>query len=253
LYTEQARPGTDAPYDLIRLDDVKVGSPWLSDRVDDSFVAMRERIIAETGRDFLAQLSDAWRAVSYHSGRSSYTSWHKTGRAIDTLMDYLSPDHSKRWLEVVLEPGGGEIYWRLYLHCENQDGSQGMPLKTRPWDLTYDARIALTGGRRKRTPTGYYVDLTDLMAQYGWLRIASHDSPDFHWHTNFIALEYWHFQKTEGLRWYDAMLQVFLIDLVQEHHRWEVQKSMGMPPWLAAAKGIPLPWKEQHLLNMIAP
>jgi TolB protein len=213
---------------------------------------MRKRIIDETGRDFLAQLSDAWRSLDADGSWSSYTSWHKTGRAIDTLMDYLSPDHRKRWLEVVLEPGGGEIYFRLYLYCAVQDGSQGMPLKTRPWDLTADARRALTGGRRKDMPNGYYVDLTDLMAQYGWLRIAAHDHPDFHWHTNFVATEYWHFQKTDGLLWYDALLEVYAPDDVYIYHNWLVLKEKGLPPWLASAKGIPIPKKEQNLLDMIA-
>ncbi|MBL7200442.1 MAG: PD40 domain-containing protein [Anaerolineae bacterium] len=253
LYQEHTAPGEDTPYDLVRLDDITVGNPWLSDRVDDSFRAMRQRIVAETGHDFLTHLSDAWRAVSFDSSRSAYTSWHKAGRAIDTLMDYLSPDRRQRWLEVALEPGGGEIYWRLYLRCEAQDGSQGMPLRARPWDVTAGARANLRGGRRKPVPNGYYVDLTDLMAQYGWLPIAAHDHPDFHWHNNFVALEYWHFQKTEGLAWYDAMLELFPRDLMEMHHSWEVQKSKDMPPWLAAAKGIPLPWKERRLLEMIAP
>ena len=252
LYQEQTRPGEDTQYDLKRLEGVTVGNPWLSDRVDDSFHAMRQRIVDETGHDFLSHLSDAWRAVSFASSRSSYTSWHKAGRAIDTLMDYLSPDRRQRWLELVLEPGGGEVYWRLYLRCQKQDGSQGMPLKVRPWDATAGARSNLKGGRRKPTPDGYYADLTDLMAQYGWLRIAAHDRPGFHWHTNFVALEYWHFQKTDGLLWWEAMLELFPLDLIEMHHRWEVQKQKGMPAWLAAAKGIPLPWKERRMLEMLA-
>lgn len=253
LYVEKTSPGHGSPYDLVRIEGVDVGNPWLSDRVNDSFVALRQRVIDECGRDFFAQLSDAWRDISYDSGYSSYTSWHKTGRAIDTLMDYLSPDHRERWLEVVLEPGGGEVYWRLYLRCKNQDGSQGRPLRTRPWDLTADARQALTGGRRKALPKGYYIDLTDLMAQYGWLRIAAHDSPDFHWHNNFYAVEHWHFQKTDGLAWYDAMLEVFEPAQVEQYHSWQVQQEKGMPAWLAVAKGIPLPWRERKWLDRIAP
>ena len=253
LHTERTSPGEGAPYDLIQLDGVKVGNPWLSDRVDDSFAAMRQRVIDETGHDFFAELSDAWRGVSYDSARSSYTSWHKAGRAIDTLMDYLSTDRRQRWLEVALEPGGGEVYWRLYLRCERQDGSQGLPLKARPWDVTAGARSNLRGGYRKAIPDGYYADLTDLMAQYGWLRIASHDSPNFHWHTNFVALEYWHFQKTDRLSWYEAMLELFPAELMESHHRWAVQQQKGTPAWLAAAKGIPLPRAEQRKLDMFAP
>ncbi len=251
LYVEQTHPGQGAPFDLVRLAEVEVGNPWLSDQVDDSFVAMRQRIIAETGRDFLAQLSDAWRGMTFSSEWSDYSSWHKTGRAIDTLMDYLSPDRRKRWLEVMIEPGGGEVYWRLYLYCEKQDGSQGMPLKARPWDLTYDARKSLTGGRRKPIPAGYYVDLTDLMAQYGWQRIAAHDHPDFHWHNNFVAVEHWHFQKTDGLRWYDAMREVFPPDLLDAHHNWSVQHSKKTPTWLIVAKGIPVPVAEQRAIQRL--
>ncbi len=252
LYVEKTSPGHGSPYDLVRIEGIDVGNPWLSDRVNDSFIALRQRTIDECGRDFFAQLSDAWRDIGYDSGHSSYTSWHKTGRAIDTLMDYLSPDRRQRWLEVVLEPGGGEVYWRLYLRCEKQDGSQGQPLRTRPWDLTADARQALTGGRRKALPTGYYIDLTDLMAQYGWLRIAAHDSPDFHWHNNFYAVEHWHFQKTDGLAWYDAMLEVFEPAQIEHYHNWQVQQRKGTPAWLVAAKGIPLPWHERKWLERIA-
>lgn len=253
LYEEKTAPGHGSPYDLVKLDGVEVGNPWLSDRVNDSFMAMRQRTIDECGRDFFAQLSDAWRDIGYDSGYSAYTSWHKTGRAIDTLMDYFSSDRRQRWLEVVLEPGGGEIYWRLYLRCANQDGSQGLPIRTRPWDLTAEARQALTGGRRKALPTGYYIDLTDLMAQYGWLRIAAHDSPDFHWHNNFVAVEHWHFQKTDGLVWYDAMLEVFPSDLVEQYHNWDVQREKGLPLWLAVAKGIPVPWSERKALMRLVP
>jgi TolB protein len=253
LYTERTSPGDVAPYDLKRIEGVDVGNPWLSDRVDDSFRAMRQRIMDETGHDFLAQLSDAWRAVSFDSGRSQYTSWHKAGRAIDTLLDYLSPNRRERWLEIVLERGGGETYWRLYLRCRAQDGSQGMPLKVRPWDATAAARRNGRGGQRKPMPNGYYVDLTDLMAQYGWLRIASHDRPGFHWYGNFMAMEYWHFQKTEGVLWYDAMLELFPAEEIEMHHRWEVQKAKGMPIWLAQVKGIPLPWEERKMLGMLVP
>jgi TolB protein len=128
-----------------------------------------------------------------------------------------------------------------------------MPLKLRPWDARASARQNLQGGHRKSVPNGYYVDLTELMAQYGWLRISAHDSPGFHWHTNFVALEYWHFQKTDGLLWYDAMLELFSPELMEEHHRWEVQKAKGAPAWLALAKGIPLPWKERQLLERLVP
>jgi hypothetical protein len=154
---------------------------------------------------------------------------------------------------VVFEPAGDQAYWRLYLRCQKQDGSMGRPLKVRPWDLTADARRNLRGGRLKPIPGGYYVDLTDLLARYDWSRIPSDDSPDFHWHTSFVALEYWHFENTGGLRWYEAMLELFPPDLMAMHHSWEIQQGKDLPAWLAAEKGIPLPWSERRVLEMLAP
>jgi TolB protein len=221
--------------------------------VDDSFTALRARVLAESGHDFLSELSDAWRRMDYYSPGSSYTSWHKAGRAVDTLVDYLSPNRQERWLEVALEPGGGEVLWRLYLRCVEQDGSQGAPLTVRPWDLTADARSNGRGGRFKRMPNGYYVDLTDLMAQYGWLRISSWDHPEFHWYDSFIGLEYWHFQKRDRLLWYDAMLELYSAERMFEFHRWEAQQEKGTPAWKAHVKGVPLLPPELRLLERLEP
>jgi hypothetical protein len=68
-----------------------------------------------------------------------------------------------------------------------------------------------------------------------------------------MAVEYWHFQKTEGLLWYDAMLELYPAELLSQHHRWEVQREKGMPAWMARAKGIPLPPEELRLLDRLAP
>jgi len=253
LYVEQTTPGEDGLYALKPLEGITAPNARLSDRVDDSFAAMRARVLAESGHDFLSELSDVWRAMSYYSPGSSYTSWHKAGRAIDVLLDYLSPDRRQRWLVVVLEPGGGEVLWRLYLRADQQDGSQGAPLKVRPWDLTADARSNGTGGLLQRIPDGYYVDLTDLMAQYGWLRISSQDHPSFHWYDNLMAVEYWHFQKTDGLLWYEAMSELYPAALMHQYHRWEVQQERGTEAWMAHAKGVPLPESELRLLERLAP
>ena len=53
LYTEQTTPGEDAPYDLKRLEGITVGNAWLSDRVDDSFVALRAGDRREGARLFV--------------------------------------------------------------------------------------------------------------------------------------------------------------------------------------------------------
>jgi hypothetical protein len=73
LYEETVSPNEPPfvePYNLIRINDIKAGTPWLADTVDDSFRAWRLRVHAEVGYDFLAKLSDALRELSQASDTS---------------------------------------------------------------------------------------------------------------------------------------------------------------------------------------
>src|SRR3954447_20241378 len=54
-------------------------------------------------------------------------------------------------------------------------------------------------------PTGYFVDFTALAATYGWRRIAAQERENFNWHSELLALEYWHFERRDGLSWYGAV------------------------------------------------
>jgi len=243
LYVEDVspgEPGQSPSVRLVRLEDVEAPIRRLSDRVDDSFLALRQRILAETGHDYLGQLSEALRPVDFHSEDSEYLSWHKAGRAIDLLWD-LRDDRGQPLVEVAQERVGGETFWRLYVRCARQDGSQGEPLTDVVWDTSYEARWGdqpSNGGRPKGVLYGYYADFTDLAWSYGWRRISSHELPNFNWKTNFLALEYWHFQKTEGLVWYQAMREVLDQEELERYFSWEALEELGEDPWLAVAKGI---------------
>ena len=196
----------------------------------------------ETGYDFLAHLSDVFRPIDFFSEDSEYLSWHKAGRAIDLLWDFY--DGTQPLLEVVREDIGEEPYWRLFLRCARQDGSQGMPLKANLWDLSYRARWIETegqGGTPKPIPYGYYVDLTELARAYGWRRISSYEEDDFDWRSNFLALEYWHYQKTDGLIWYRAMREVYSEEELKRHFDWEDLVDLGLNKSFLMAKGIPRP------------
>jgi len=213
LYTEVV--DRDAPpYDLKYLPGVDAPNARLSDRVDDSFNALRERVRDETGYDFLAILSDAWRPITARNDGASYRSWHKAGRAIDTRTEFRAPS-GRNLLVVVREDNvgrRGKTYWRLYVRTARQDGSMGEPMKQAPWDffarfLSEDA--AREGGRQLPVPAGYYVDFTSLAAEYGWERIAANDRPGFSWIDDWIASDYWHFEKRDGLNWPSAMLEIY--------------------------------------------
>ncbi|MEP7199669.1 MAG: hypothetical protein ABI874_07625, partial [Chloroflexota bacterium] len=212
LYTEQVTPNPpNRPdrYNLVKLEGVRVIVPLLSDTVDDAFVAARQRVRDETGWDFMAALSEAVRPLTFKSNASDYLSWHKAGRAFDLLFDYFTPQG--QLLEVAREDVLGATYWRLYFRTVKQDGSQGEPLRETIWDIseTTRARIGGRGGLVKGVLPGYYVDLTELLRQYGWRRISSHTDPTFDWHRDFQALEYWHYQKTDDLLWWDAIHEIY--------------------------------------------
>lgn len=249
---ELVEGGHDHPYGLARLPGVETGIAKLSDRVDDSFNALRARVVEETGYDFVSALSEALRPFDFYSETSEYASWHKAGRAVDLLFDFYD-QHGWPRLEVVREDIGGETYWRLFLRCVRQDGSQGRPLKVNRWDLSRKARTIIApeeGGTYKPIPRGYYVDFTALAREYGWWRISAHDAEDFSWTWHFKALEYWHYQKRDGLKWYQAMLQVYSQQEMDRYFTWEKMVEAGDDEYLIFAKGIPLPPSGKRWLKL---
>ena len=230
--------------ELVRLTDVDAGNAKLNSAVVPAFKGLRQLVRERSGYDFLGKLSDMWRSPEFASESSDYLSWHKAGRAIDLLWDYRTPGGAPL-LEVVPEVLGGETYWRLYLRCREQDGRQGEPLTVRTWDLSHRARAIEApeaGGHPKEViPYGYYVDLTSLARQQGWERISSHDRPDFHWHWNFLALEYWHLQRRGGQSWYAAMREVYSPDLLERYFNAATVAEREEERWRIFAKGVPCP------------
>jgi len=192
------------PFTLVTLPDYG-NSHWLmSEAVDDSFLALRARVKQETGYDYLGQLADTWRPMNFtpRPGQSR-RSWHAAGRVFDVNTDYIQdPLHT---MEIVREDIGYTTYWRVYLKAMKQDGMEGEPLKQAPWQLTTGADASATGGRTKAIPPGYYMDLTTLAADYGWNRIPA----IYRWRYFFPDVEYWHFQKDDGLSWWEAMEQIY--------------------------------------------
>ena len=42
-----------------------------------------------------------------------------------------------------------------------------------------------------------------------WRRIASHTEPAFDWHRDYAAIEFWHYQKTDGLSWWQSIQEIY--------------------------------------------
>ncbi len=247
LYVEKPVPsnpaeGTD--YDFVGMKDVYLAPSWgiLSTTVSESYRALRQRVLKESGVDFLDTLSDMTRLISYRCDNTcDDLSWHKSGRAVDTLLTLIRG--GKETVILVREDSGGEVYWRVYLRAAKQDGSMGEPLKDPTWNISFNARANLApglGGIEDGIEYGYFVDFTDLARQYGWERISSHDDTDFDWRNNREALEYWHFQKEDGMNWWQAMRQVYPPDLLAETFEWNtIIEEWAKEPSRVYLKDVP--------------
>lgn len=251
LYNAQpdlAPPDSGHPYDLRRLRSPRLESGFsrLSGLVADSFIALQTRVKQEVGYDFLGTVADMWRPLDQKCDVSCDTlSWHKAGRAVDTRLDYTDAKVGSA-VEIVREEMLGETFWHVYLRTASQDGTMGEPLKDAPWDLSYRARWILTngdGGLHKPVSSGFYLDFTDLARAYGWQRISSHDEEEFDWKSNKLATEYWHFQRTDGLNWYQAMSEVFSDTELKSLSDWSTRERTGSDQYLLIIKGIPAPAK----------
>ncbi|MBN1313902.1 MAG: PD40 domain-containing protein [Anaerolineales bacterium] len=210
------------PYTLVTVDEVQASGPYLNDRVDDSFVALRQRVEIEVGWDFLASLDKMWEPLKAAPPPGlNAKSWNKAGRAFDIARELNTG--VKPMIEVVREivdcgPAnslctGTGTFWRVYIRAARQDGSQGEPLRTRPWN--FSARYSgntqdyETGGRLKdEIPTGYYVDLTQLAADYGWERVPAGRT----WRTYYPATLFWLYENRQELAWEEAMQEIYTLE-----------------------------------------
>jgi TolB protein len=249
LYAEELTPsqsGDGEPWDLVPVAGLELPTPamtpYLSDRVDDSYTALRRRLADEVGYDFLGQVSEAWRPYDFFNDTSEYASWHKSGRAVDTLFEYHTDDGQV--MEIARDDMGGETFWRVLLRCADQSGGCGRPITVNTWDYGYRARSEIApdqGGIEKPMFNGYYVDFTALAREYGWTRISSWDDEDFSWTWHFKAFEYWHYQKADGLPWYATMQEVYAQAKLDNYFTYDQMLEVGDYPFLIALKGVPLP------------
>lgn len=217
-YEEQISFAQNEPpfYRLVLLGDVEAPNPYLSDRVNDSFTALRQAVLDSTGTDLLGALEDAfWALDRLPEPGQERLNWHMTGRAfaLNRNLIYGFPPP----LEIVREDVGVKTYWRVYARAAVQDGQLGEPLRELPWDFSArsggDVQAYEEGGRlRASVPTGYYVDLTQLFEDYGWMRLPA----DRSWRYNFGGVKYWEAVKADALGWEDAMLEIYSTDELQQ-------------------------------------
>lgn len=196
-------------YLLKNISGIVADSPILSDRVDGSFIALRDHANQAAGWDFLGRLDNVFWSLDrpLEPGQDS-RNWHKAGRAFDIIEEYNSGSPAQ--VELVPEQIGAETYWRLYVRAAVQDGSLGEPLRGLPWDFyartSGDVQAYERGGREKEVvPSGYYVDFTRIAHAYGWIRTPS----GLTWRSNWPGILYWQYEKRDGLDWWTAMQELY--------------------------------------------
>ncbi|MCS6835008.1 MAG: hypothetical protein NZ750_03200 [Anaerolineae bacterium] len=210
LYVEQEQTySTGAPYRLSALPNVQAPRAFLSDRVNDSFNALRARVLQLSNVDFFQTLDDAWWDLERRPAPGEERrNWHMTGRAFAFPRSAILGFPPQ--IEVLREDVGINTLWRVYLRVSDdaQNGQLGEPLRRLPWDFLAatqgDVEAYNQGGRlRRQPPAGYYLDLTQVAADYGWLRRPSGTD----WRANAATRFYNLFYKPQGMDWYTAMLE----------------------------------------------
>ncbi len=234
-----------APPGLVMLPDVDVPGDRINAALAEDFAALRADVRAGTGRDFLGTLADAWRPLSFKSSGSAFFSWHKTGRAFDTQMELWGPGR-RRDMVLVREDLGGWTQWRMFLRAEAQDGSAGRPLTDPGWTFSAgsgDEALMATGGKRGGTvPGGYWVDFSALAARRGWQRIPSLVRGDLDWRRSWTGIEYWHYERRDGLRWFEAASQVYTHAELVEALNPDRLRGLDVPLNRLVRLGFPVGW-----------
>lgn len=194
-------------YSLINLEDVSAPKPLLSDQVNEAFEALRRRTAQDLGWDFLANLDYAFVGINDPLPPGyTYDDWLYTGRAF-AISEAIT---QAGWVELVKEDVLGETYWRVFVRTRYQDGTLGEPLRDYPWDfsgrLAGDPDAYDRGGSYKlEIPSGFYIDFTDLAADFGFMRQPALSS----WRTYYPGARYSEFAFTDELSWEEAMLELY--------------------------------------------
>lgn len=198
---------TPGRLDLAALPGISAPKALMVDSAAAAFEALRARVARDCGWNFLAALDNAFVGLNDPLPPGfAFEDWLYTGRAFA----FAQAAYTAGWVEVVREDFGGETYWRVFVRTNRQDGSQGEPLRFRPWDFNvrytgdpaaYDAG----GGLRAQIPGGYYVDFTQLAADQRFRRLPAMAN----WRTFYPGARFNEFARTDGLGWMDAMLQIY--------------------------------------------
>lgn len=183
----KAPPRPPSP-NTIFIENITVGMPFLRKGVPtEMFTALRNKVKREAGFDFLSVFGDMMRARAFMTTKpgAANRSRHKCGDAFDY-------NQGEKRLALVREPRNGRMYWRTYLLCANQDGSQGEALR-----IQNEQILPPVAGVAPR----FFYDFTSAAEALGWHRIRAQVG----FEKVSTKKEFWHYQNTEGYSFDEAI------------------------------------------------
>lgn len=190
---------------LVNLENLEVTSHYLHENIISAFDKFRSQISLETGWDFFYQLDKTYLPLTEPSMPGMVEDWLFTGRAFE-----FNPLSIHAGLVVTIkEERNGQTYWRIMVKTRYQDGSQGLPIRQMPFDLSSrynnDPASYETGGKKISIPEGYWVDITKIGQSLNWDRVPALAN----WKNFFEATRFNQFAYTDNMDWYSAMRQIY--------------------------------------------
>jgi hypothetical protein len=194
--------------DLRLIENLDTENYYLHEDVIEPFNQFRSHLALETGWDLLYQLENAYIPITEPEIPGINEEWLFTGRAFE-----FNPLSTHAGLvQTIKEERNGQIFWRIYIKTRYQDGSQGMPIRIMPFDISarYDNNPVSyeTGGKYIPIPEGYWFDITELAQSIKWERVPAL----VNWQYYFESIRFNQFVFSNGLDWYSAMKQIYPIE-----------------------------------------
>lgn len=191
---------------LAELQNVDAPYPYLLDTANESFEELKNTLIANLGWDYLATLQNAYMPITNPAPPEILENWLYTGRGIQINDAPMATN----WMVTIREDINGKTFWRTYLRAIDQTGASGIPLRQRIWSFDLrtqgsPAAYEQGGNYSQNIPEGYWVDFTELAAQFRWERIASL----LNWRTYYLGAQHtiYIFKESETLE--SALLDIF--------------------------------------------
>jgi TolB protein len=208
-WIDQTTSDTSIPYDrsgLVQLPGIKAPYPYMHNDVSSSFLALKQVVIDLIGWDFLATLNNVYMPITDPSSPHILENWFYTGRAFE-----IDPSPATvEWLVITRDDIDGKVFWRIYLRPINQSGAVGRQLQERVW--SFDQRSMGSpeayeqgGSYLPEIPAGYWIDFTELAAQFGWIRMPALNN----WRTYYPGTQHTVFVNQALLDLDNALLDLY--------------------------------------------